>query len=120
MCSRIVKLNIGGFKYCTTETTLAKYPETYFTSLLSGRVPTTKDEEDAYFIDRDGQFFAPILTWLRTGDLSIPNTMTKDDVLREAKFYIIQPLVEELLFEPKEEENTGKFFIILHFFKIHR
>jgi hypothetical protein len=54
------------------------------------------DEEGAYFIDRDGQFFAPVLTWLRTSALSIPSTMTKEDVLREAKFYALEPLVEEL------------------------
>jgi len=96
----IVKLNVGGCKFCTTAATLTKYPNTYFTCLLSDNIPTTKDEENAYFIDRDGQFFAPILTFLRTNEISFPNTMTKEDLLREAKFYSIQALVDELTFEP--------------------
>jgi len=65
--------------------------------MLSEKLPTTKDEDGAYFIDRDGQFFAPILTWLRTNEVSIPlNLMTKEDVIREARFYSLQPLVDEL------------------------
>lgn len=39
----------------------------YFTAILSGQFSTLKDESGAYFIDRDGQYFAPILTFLRTG-----------------------------------------------------
>jgi len=97
MTARIIKLNIGGHKFCTTYQTLTKEPATFFTSLLNGAISSTKDEDDAYFIDRDGQFFAPILTWLRTNEISIPlNQMTKEDVLREAIFYSLQPLVDEL------------------------
>lgn len=28
--------------------------------------------EGEYFIDRDGEFFAPILTYLRSGELRVP------------------------------------------------
>jgi len=108
MESRIVKLNIGGHKYCTTNATLTKYPDTFFTSLLSDALPTTKDENGSYFIDRDGQFFSPILTYLRTNEISIPNTMTKEDVIREARFYSIEPLVYILTHNNEEEnENTA-------------
>jgi len=96
----IIKLNVGGFKFCTTAATLTKYPRTYFTCILSGNIPTTQDEEGAYFIDRDGQFFAPILTYLRTNEISFPNSMSKEDLIREVKFYAIQPLVDELTYEP--------------------
>ncbi len=97
MALKLIKLNIGGYKFCTTIETLTKYPDCFFTSLLSEKLPTTKDEEGAYFIDRDGQFFSPILTWLRTNEISIPqNSMTKEDVIREARYYTLQPLVDEL------------------------
>jgi len=102
--SGIVKLNIGGFKFCSTTATLTKYPNTFFSGMLCGQLSTTKDEEGAFFIDRDGQFFSPILTWLRTSEISIPNTMTKEDVVREAKFFCLLPLVEELTYVEKEEE----------------
>lgn len=55
------------------------------------------DDEGAYFIDRDGQYFPPILTWLRSGTLVIPSQMTKEDILREARFFSIEPLVEEIV-----------------------
>lgn len=40
----IVKLNIGGHHYVTTASTLLASGESYFTSMLSGRIPTTKDD----------------------------------------------------------------------------
>jgi len=97
MDNKIVKLNIGGTIFCTTAETLTKYSNTFFTSMLSDSLPTTKDESGAYFIDRDGQFFSPILTWLRTNVVSIPCSMTREDLLREAKYYLMDSLVEELL-----------------------
>jgi len=104
MTQRLIKLNIGGYKFCTTIETLTKYPDSFFTGLLSEKLPTTKDEEGAYFIDRDGQFFAPILTWLRTNEISIPlTTMTKDDVIREARYYSLQSLVDELCEVPNSQ-----------------
>lgn len=110
MAERIVKLNIGGHKFCTTSSTLTKYPNTFFTSLLQGRIPTTKDEDGAYFVDRDGQFFSPILTWLRTSEISFPNTMSKDDVLREAVFYSLQPLIDGLNFEGQDGGGSTSSF----------
>lgn len=68
----IIKLNIGGFGYTTTRTTLlgkGRGGETFFTALLSGRFHAPRDQHGAYFIDRDGQYFAPILTYLRTGKI---------------------------------------------------
>jgi len=53
---RIIRLNIGGFIFETTRDTLLNTGgENYFTSLLSGRIPSTVDRNGAYFIDRDGQ-----------------------------------------------------------------
>lgn len=92
---RIVKLNIGGFKYSTTRATLLSIQNSYFAALLEERIPTAKDEKGAYFIDRDGQFFPPILTYLRTKELNIAPHERKS-VLREAKFYLLSPLVHLL------------------------
>lgn len=71
------------------------------------RLPQVKGE---YFIDRDGEFFGPILTYLRSGELRVPtgarlltsspsahvSGMSKADILREAKFFLIGSLVELL------------------------
>ena len=70
----IVKINVGGFRYTTTRSTLLGgggrvRAENFFTALFSGRYPELQDQTGAYFIDRDGQYFAPILTYLRTGKI---------------------------------------------------
>lgn len=101
----IVKLNIGGYRYETTVLTITRIKDTFFSTLLSSRLETTKDEQGAYFIDRDGQFFAPILTYLRTNELAIPNSMTIQDVKREAAFYSIEPLLSLL---EEEEHKLGE------------
>eukprot|EP01095_Lingulamoeba_sp_RSL-Kostka_P014480 TRINITY_DN6323_c1_g7_i1.p1 TRINITY_DN6323_c1_g7~~TRINITY_DN6323_c1_g7_i1.p1 ORF type:complete len:444 (+),score=112.87 TRINITY_DN6323_c1_g7_i1:216-1547(+) len=98
---KMIKLNIGGYMFQTTKSTLIKVPNTYFSAMLSERMTTTLDENGYYFIDRDGQFFNPILTFLRTFSLSIPPHMTLQDLKREALFYIIQPLLQLI----EEEEN---------------
>ncbi|KAH3767634.1 NY-REN-45 antigen [Pelomyxa schiedti] len=92
---RIVKLNIGGRKFVTTEGTLTSVPEDcFFNVLLKGKFSPIVDEEGSFFIDRDGTFFEPILTYLRTGQFSVPSGMSIDDIYREVDFYGITPLLE--------------------------
>lgn len=86
----LVKLNVGGHRFVTTRSTLTRSGETFFNSLLSGRIPAIKDELDHYFIDRDGQYFAVLLEFLRTGELLVPPPLRREAVLREAAFYLIE------------------------------
>jgi len=85
----IIKLNIGGYKYETTKSTLTSHGPSFFTLLLSGNIPSTQDDKGYYFIDRDGKYFEPILEFLRTGELVIPQHFTRKAVQREADFYAI-------------------------------
>jgi len=87
--SQLVGLNIGGVKYLTTKETLLKGGENFFTSLLAGRIPTLKDNHGNYFIDRNGKLFAPILDLLRTGELTIPQDLTLEQIKKECQFYMI-------------------------------
>uniref|UniRef100_A0AAY4ADW5 BTB/POZ domain-containing protein KCTD3 n=1 Tax=Denticeps clupeoides TaxID=299321 RepID=A0AAY4ADW5_9TELE len=71
-------------------------PDSFFSSLLSGRISTLRDETGAIFIDRDPTAFAPILNFLRTKELDLRGVNI--NVLRhEAEFYGITPLVRRLL-----------------------
>jgi len=90
----LIKLNVGGYRYETTRNTLMSIPDTFFVSLLSGRFPSFKDDEGAYFIDRDGQYFRPILTFLRTARIPELSDMTLEDLLAEAEFYLLHPLIK--------------------------
>ena len=115
---RIVKLNIGGYKFSTTRATLTSVPNSYFAALLEGRMPTAKDEKGAYFIDRDGQYFAPILSYLRTKELYV-QPEERRAVLREAKFYLLGPVVQLLqgIGTHEEEIQQGRWH--LHAQKVH-
>eukprot|EP01135_Chromosphaera_perkinsii_P004832 Nk52_evm10s298 gene=Nk52_evmTU10s298 len=87
---RIVQLNIGGYRYFTTRETLTSKGENFFSAMLAGRIPVVKDSKGAYFIDRNGKFFEPLLESLRgSKPLLIPATMSKAEVLDLARFFLI-------------------------------
>ncbi|KAM9612832.1 BTB/POZ domain-containing protein KCTD3 isoform 3-T3 [Trichechus inunguis] len=87
----IVQLNVGGTRFSTSRQTLMWIPDSFFSSLLSGRISTLRDETGAIFIDRDPAAFAPILNFLRTKELDLRGVSI--NVLRhEAEFYGITPL----------------------------
>eukprot|EP01114_Cavostelium_apophysatum_P016449 TRINITY_DN4683_c0_g1_i1.p1 TRINITY_DN4683_c0_g1~~TRINITY_DN4683_c0_g1_i1.p1 ORF type:complete len:239 (-),score=13.26 TRINITY_DN4683_c0_g1_i1:65-781(-) len=88
--SNIIRLNIGGLTYTTTRSTLTSRGENFFTGLFGGRFPAEKDEHGAYFIDRNGRYFQPLLDYLRTGKLIISKDLNKELVLEEAKFFCIK------------------------------
>ncbi|KAG0717128.1 BTB/POZ domain-containing protein KCTD3 [Chionoecetes opilio] len=67
----IINLNVGGQRFSTSRHTLTWVPDTFFTSLLSGRISTLRDESGAIFIDRDPSLFSIILNYLRTRDLNM-------------------------------------------------
>uniref|UniRef100_A0A8C5EU71 BTB domain-containing protein n=1 Tax=Gouania willdenowi TaxID=441366 RepID=A0A8C5EU71_GOUWI len=83
-------------RFSTSRQTLMWIPDSFFSSLLSGRISTLRDETAAIFIDRDPTAFAPILNFLRTKELDLRGVNIS--VLRhEAEFYGITPLVRRLL-----------------------
>lgn len=52
MDGEIIRLNVGGTMFSTTRATLTDKGDNYFTSLLSGRFKTSRDEQGVFFIDR--------------------------------------------------------------------
>uniref|UniRef100_A0A671RGJ4 BTB/POZ domain-containing protein KCTD3 n=1 Tax=Sinocyclocheilus anshuiensis TaxID=1608454 RepID=A0A671RGJ4_9TELE len=107
--------------------TLTWIPDSFFSSLLSGRISTLRDETGAIFIDRDPTAFAPILNFLRTKELDLRGVNIS--ILRhEAEFYGIRPLVRRLLLcEERERSSCGSVLfhgylpppgIVLDFFSI--
>nr|XP_040042926.1 LOW QUALITY PROTEIN: SH3KBP1-binding protein 1 [Gasterosteus aculeatus aculeatus] len=91
----IIHLNVGGKRFSTSRQTLTWVPDSFFSSLLSGRISTLKDETGAIFIDRDPSLFATILNFLRTKEL-YPRTISVHMLMHEAEFYGITPLVRKL------------------------
>jgi len=89
----LVKLNVGGVRYITTEATLTSKGENFFTAflsnLVSGSWQCVKDEEDYLFIDRNGTAFEAVLEYLRTGKLFVPKGVSKEQVAEEFDYFSI-------------------------------
>ncbi|KAL3985787.1 BTB/POZ domain family protein [Acanthocheilonema viteae] len=97
MADQIVNLNVGGQRFATSRQTLTWIPDTFFTSLLSGRIPTVHDETNAFqvFIDRDPGMFRVILNYLRTKQIDL-NGVSLMNLKHEAQYYGLGPLVKRL------------------------
>jgi len=89
----MIKLNIGGQKFCTTKDTLLNSQSSFFIGLLHGNCGNAIDEKGYYFIDRDGELFTPILSFMRTGELVVPETISMERLLKEIDFYGMDSLL---------------------------
>lgn len=110
--SNIIKINVGGTHFSTTSGTLFGHNlppnhrhNNHFTGLLSGKTPSIKDENGAYFVDRDPTYFPAILEYLRTGSVNIMDDGLALAVYREADFYRIK-LPKRTIFEKEAEHHT--------------
>lgn len=96
--SKQIKLDVGGYKFSTTLTTLTSDPDSMLAAMFSGRFPVEKNEDGCVFIDRDGQYFHHILNWLRNGTLPpIESHLEREYILVESKYYQLTNLNEFLL-----------------------
>jgi hypothetical protein len=90
----IVILDVGGYKYKTTISTLTKYPQTYFNGLFSGKYPIRKQKDGSIFIDRDGKHFRYILNFLRNGRIVFPESESeRRELMLEAEFYLLKDII---------------------------
>ncbi|XP_050404253.1 BTB/POZ domain-containing protein KCTD3 isoform X1 [Patella vulgata] len=107
MAGEIIHLNVGGTRFSTSRQTLTWIPDSFFTSMLSGRISSLRDETGAIFIDRDPKLFAVILNFLRTKEVELKN-LNLSPLRHEAEFYGITPLVRRLvLCEDLDDASCG-------------
>jgi len=89
-----IKLDVGGEKFSTSKSTLCSSfePNSFFSSMFSGRHSLHKDSEDYYFIDRDGRHFRYILNYLRDPlNFVMPTEPeVKQELLVEADYYMLE------------------------------
>ncbi|ESO87705.1 hypothetical protein LOTGIDRAFT_179235 [Lottia gigantea] len=107
MAGEIIHLNVGGTRFSTSRQTLTWIPDSFFTSMLSGRISSLQDETGAIFIDRDPKIFAVVLNFLRTKEIDLKNVEVSS-LRHEAEFYGISPLVRRLvLCEDLDDASCG-------------
>lgn len=83
----MIKINVGGKVYQTTENTLRFSP--YFNALLNETYDNTKDENGNIFIDRDPKLFKYILSFLRNNNKKnlIDICIKKNELAEEIDFF---------------------------------
>ncbi|MFT7801357.1 BTB/POZ domain-containing protein KCTD6 isoform X1 [Arapaima gigas] len=90
-----ITLNVGGHLYTTSLSTLQRYPDSTLGAMFHGDLPSVRDAQGNYFIDRDGPLFRYVLNFMRTSELTLPHNFKEMDLLRkEADFYQIEPLIQ--------------------------
>ena len=90
--SSIVRLNVGGKHYDTTRDTLRS--SAFFRPWLDGRFDMASDEEGRLFIDRDGDLFGILLSFMRTSQRPSQKIIDahKEALLVECEFFQIDSL----------------------------
>jgi len=102
--SKYVKLNVGGTLHLSTIDTLCKQ-DTMLRAMFSGRMDVLHDVEGFCLIDRNGKHFGSILSFLRDGSITLPESRRElNELLQEAKYYCVQELVRQV----QEALNVGE------------
>ncbi|XP_078389853.1 BTB/POZ domain-containing protein KCTD21-like [Cetorhinus maximus] len=98
-----VSLNVGGTLYTTSSETLTRYPDSMLGAMFKGQLSSRRDQAGNLFIDRDGKPFRHILNYLRSSHLDLPEGYRELRLLkREADFYQVGPLLEELVAQQQD------------------
>eukprot|EP00475_Leptophrys_vorax_P000931 TRINITY_DN1048_c0_g1_i2.p1 TRINITY_DN1048_c0_g1~~TRINITY_DN1048_c0_g1_i2.p1 ORF type:complete len:272 (+),score=50.03 TRINITY_DN1048_c0_g1_i2:731-1546(+) len=85
----VIELNVSGRLFSVQRSTLTSNDSlSYFTGLLSGRIPVVKDAHDRIFLNRPACAFAVILAFLQTGKWYLPGSPAlRRMVMDECDFY---------------------------------
>uniref|UniRef100_A0AAR2KZX3 BTB domain-containing protein n=1 Tax=Pygocentrus nattereri TaxID=42514 RepID=A0AAR2KZX3_PYGNA len=88
-----VHIDVGGHMYTSSLATLTKYPDSRISRLFNGTEPIVLDSlKQHYFIDRDGEIFRYILSFLRTCKLLLPDDFK---VQNKRGYYQLTPMREQ-------------------------
>jgi hypothetical protein len=105
--SRRIRLNVGGRIFETTVKTLTCFPDSYFAIMLSGRWAV----EDTIWLDRDGDVFSHVLSFLRAAVEGEPYSLAYlpahalQQLAREAHFFQLNELEGRALGALQDKET---------------
>lgn len=86
-----ITLNVGGQRFDTTQSTLCRFDDTFFTAMLSGRHAVLREPDGSIFIDRDPTHFRAIINFMRDGTLRLPKgAEEKAALVAELRFYNLE------------------------------
>jgi hypothetical protein len=91
-----VTLNVGGTTFTTSRSTLCADRDSLLFRMFSDQAvcPLDADEAGSVLIDCDGQYFGPLLNFLRLGEVAIPPNVSSKGVLAAAQYFNIQGVLD--------------------------
>jgi len=98
-----IKLNVGGTYFTTSVSSLTREPNSMLARLCTSYGFEPSADDGAYFLDRDPEMFKPIMFYLRMGKLE--PKISKENILEEAKYFMMEKLVNIIETEIEEEKN---------------
>ena len=105
----VINLNVGGMVHTTSLSTIRKFPDSMLGAMFSGQYEIPVDNNGHIFIDRDGDLFRFVLNYMRGGSLCLPSNFTElDQLIKEADFFQIEPLIDDLHIILKERQDREK------------
>lgn len=97
--NRLVHLTVGGMQYCAQRKTFRDREVTLCRMVLDDALP--RAEDGSIVIDRDGSTFRHVLTFLRSGELLLPDGFDEWDLLmNDAATYGVRALEEAINAHP--------------------
>lgn len=100
-----VKFNVGGQRYELSRSFLSLHPNTMLAKAASDQ--WQKDPTKEIFIDRDGQLFLFVLSYLRDGEVALPNTVRKVTLLKELVYFGVDDVDESTIDDENKETKAG-------------
>ena len=96
--SDYVDLNVGGRRFTTTRSTLCRISDSMLARMFEegSQFRLARDGQNAVLIDRDGSYFAPLLNYLRHGELVVDPGVNAAGVYEEAKYFGLDDCAAQL------------------------
>ncbi|CAF1380556.1 unnamed protein product [Adineta steineri] len=108
-------LDVGNVKYATSVDTLIREKNTFFAALFSGGWELERDPNDnSIFIDRDGDLFKHILSYLRTDKIHndvMANESLRQRLILEAEYFCIHKLIYILTAPERKRQREERLVI---------
>ncbi|TPX66582.1 hypothetical protein SpCBS45565_g04337 [Spizellomyces sp. 'palustris'] len=111
----IISLNVGGWEYTTTVTTLTcRYPESFFATLARYHVEqepsfraAMKDNDGRLYLDADGPSFGMLLNFLRSGCMDLKQCQILDTLRATADYYNLPEAVRQIDLEISRRDQIS-------------
>ena len=93
----VIAIDVGGRVFKVLRPTIMKYPESTLALVLAGKdLQNLVIVDKTYFFDRNPDYFAVVLDYMRNGKLFLPPNLSREQMTAEAVYWKMTGLLKEL------------------------